>query len=266
MEFWLGTHHPRHLAETSVPLFVSRTRLETMNRLPRAQGPWALDSGAFSELVAHPRWTVRARDYVDQVLYWRETIGNLQWIAIQDWMCEPLIRNGGFMRDGTFVVGTRLSVQEHQERTIASYLELQGLAPQVPWLPVLQGWQPDDYLAHIDMYRAAGVNLQRMPLVGVGSVCRRQKEEEGLEVIRPLAALGLRLHGFGFKITGLRNGGSQLLRSADSMAWSYAARRQKPLPGCYGHKNCANCLRFALLWRQKVLRAIEEGEAVPSRR
>ena len=36
------------------------------------------------------------------------------------------------------------------------------------------------------------------------------------------------------------------------MAWSYAARRQPPLPGCTGHKNCANCLTYATRWRAKV--------------
>jgi hypothetical protein len=36
------------------------------------------------------------------------------------------------------------------------------------------------------------------------------------------------------------------------MAWSYAARRQPPLPGCTGHKNCANCLSYATRWRAKV--------------
>ncbi|HYU84194.1 MAG TPA: hypothetical protein VEK80_05265, partial [Kribbellaceae bacterium] len=44
-----------------------------------------------------------------------------------------------------------------------------------------------------------------------------------------------------------------LLTSADSMAWSIDARRKPHLPGCTGHKNCANCLRYALRWRGRVL-------------
>lgn len=37
------------------------------------------------------------------------------------------------------------------------------------------------------------------------------------------------------------------------MAWSYAARRADPLPGCTGHRNCANCLTYATAWRNRIL-------------
>jgi hypothetical protein len=63
------------------------------------------------------------------------------------------------------------------------------------------------------------------------------------------------MHGFGFKIQGLTDHG-HLLTSADSMAWSVDARRTgRTLPGCTRHKNCANCLRYALRWRTNVLAA-----------
>ena len=68
------------------------------------------------------------------------------------------------------------------------------------------------------------------------------------------AARGIRLHGFGVKTGGLHLYGRQLA-SADSMAWSYAARRQPPLPGCTSHKNCANCLAYATQWRTRTLAA-----------
>jgi hypothetical protein len=41
--------------------------------------------------------------------------------------------------------------------------------------------------------------------------------------------------------------------SADSMAWSYAARCEPPMRGCAGHKNCANCLRYAANWRAGIV-------------
>ena len=95
-----------------------------------------------------------------------------------------------------------------------------------------------------------------LTLVGLGSVCRRQATGEAGRIIRALHARGVRrLHGFGFKILGLAEHG-HLLTSADSMAWSIDARRRRtPLPGCVGHRNCANCLRFALRWRTEVLAA-----------
>lgn len=67
--------------------------------------------------------------------------GGLAWAAIQDWMCEP-----------TIIRRTGLSVEEHQERTMLSWLELNNIAPELPWLPVLQGWTRGDYLHHIDAY------------------------------------------------------------------------------------------------------------------
>jgi hypothetical protein len=75
-----------------------------------------------------------------------------------------------------------------------------------------------------------------------------------------LAGMDLRLHGFGFKTQGLLVAADHLT-SADSLAWSYAARRDRPLPGHNlpgpgrpkGHINCANCLEYALLWRDELL-------------
>jgi hypothetical protein len=44
------------------------------------------------------------------------------------------------------------------------------------------------------------------------------------------------------------------------MAWSFAGRRVKP--GCTPtHKNEANCMRFALQWRDRVTEAMSVGGA-----
>lgn len=106
----------------------------------------------------------------------------------------------------------------------------------------------------MDLYRSAGVDLAREPLTGLGSVCRRQSTGQIAVIVTTLASLGLRLHGFGIKTTGLHLYG-HLLTSADSMAWSYAARRAPALPGCTGHRNCANCLTYATAWRARTLTA-----------
>jgi hypothetical protein len=107
------------------------------------------------------------------------------------------------------------------------------------------------YARCIELYEGAGVNLAAAPVVGVGSVCRRQSTAEIGEIMAMLAANGIRTHGFGVKKAGVARYG-RLLSSADSMAWSYNARRSPPLAGCT-HKRCSNCLRFALAWREEVL-------------
>lgn len=238
--FWLGTHHPNWAEKTDVPLFISHLRLRDRQTLPRALGPVAIDSGAFSYL-AHDIERDSPRQYATSVRRYRGEIGNVRWAAIQDWMCEPFILRK-----------TGLTVREHQARTIQSYLDLTNIAPDLPWVPVLQGWQPGEYVAHARMYMRAGIDLRRLPLVGLGTVCRRPRFTWVEVLVRALSQVGVRLHGFGVKITGLVKFGLHLA-SADSMAWSFTARRQKERLFGHTHINCANCLEYALGWRRGVV-------------
>ncbi|GAA1531165.1 DUF7221 family queuine tRNA-ribosyltransferase-like protein [Kribbella lupini] len=249
-QFYLGTHQPGWLRTSGVPLFVSDRRLRGYKTLPRAKAPWALDSGGFTELSTHGSWSAgpTPRQYAERVRRYRDEIGGLMWAAPQDWMCEPWI-----------LTRTGLSLLEHQRRTIDNYRELRETAPDLPFVPVLQGWHVDDYLACADLYAAAGVDLRSVQVVGLGSVCRRQATSEAVAIIDALRAIGItQLHGFGFKVLGLRRCGHRLA-SADSMAWSVEARRSAPLPGCQ-HSNCANCRLYAHQWRHRVLGSIPRYE------
>lgn len=256
--FYLGTHNPTWLSRVSFPLFVSHRRLARYRQLPVAHCRWALDSGAFTELSTHGRWTVAPVQYVAAVRRYRDEITHLDWAAPQDWLCEPFM-----------IERTGLSVQEHQERTVANFLEIRALAPDLPVIPVLQGWLLADYLACVDMYARAGVDLVAEPLVGLGSVCRRQSTDEIAAIVTRLHRTGLRLHGFGVKTEGLRLYGRHLA-SADSMAWSLRGRYVR---GCRhrasGHipVSEANCLNFAREWRHKVVRraAAETRQATAHR-
>jgi hypothetical protein len=100
------------------------------------------------------------------------------------------------------------------------------LAPDLPFIPMLHGWELADYLECAAMYEAAGVDLAAVPPVGVGSVCRRRATEEIGTIMKTLAGKGLKLHGFGVKTEGLRRYG-QYLASADSMAWSLRGRHMR---------------------------------------
>jgi hypothetical protein len=240
--FYLGTHEPAWLSQTAVPLFVSRIRLDRRKSLPRALGPWALDSGGFSEVTTRGGWTVSPKDYVARVRRYAQEIGNLQWAAAQDWMCEP-----------EALAASGLTVEEHQAHTVANYLELRQLAPELPFVPVLQGWTVGDYWRHQEAYERSGVDLAALPLVGIGSICRRKNVHTPGIVAHTLARDGLKLHGFGLKTTAFELGTADDLASADSLAWSFQARVQKKrLPGCT-HQDCRNCLRWALAWRENVV-------------
>jgi hypothetical protein len=105
--------------------------------------------------------------------------------------------------------------------------------------------------------------------VGVGTVCRRQSTIEATQIMSTLAVDGLHLHGFGFKKLGLANC-HRFMRSADSTAWSDTARQNPVLlpghdkPGFRrpkGHKNCANCVDYSLMWRRELLDSLEKKNA-----
>jgi hypothetical protein len=240
MDFYLGTHEPGWLGKAGVRLMVSRRRLARQGRWPRAIAPWALDSGGFSELSMYGEWRTSAKEYAREVVGWRESIGLMEWAAVQDWMCEPAM-----------LAKTGKGLRAHQGATIRSYDVLRDLAPEVRWLPVLQGYKRDDYMRHLDAYGARGDDLTDGRRVGLGSVCRRQGTREAAGIVRELAGVGVRLHLFGFKRAGLP-AVRGLVASSDSMAWCKRASKVPPLDGCT-HAHCSNCLRFALEWRAGTL-------------
>jgi hypothetical protein len=237
MKFYLGTHRPYWLWKVNVPLFVSRRTLSKVKNRGQALAPWALDSGGFTELSINGKWTITAQQYAKEVKQLQE-IGQMKWAAPQDWMCEPWI-----------IEKTGLSVIEHQRRTVLNYLELLDLG--CPVIPVLQGWTMDDYKQCADLYEDAGVELAKQHTVGLGSVCRRQATAEIGEIAQWGHHAGYCLHGFGVKSAGIKKYG-QFLASADSLAWSYTGRFH-PEPLCE-KKTCANCLHYALSWREKVIK------------
>lgn len=258
-EFYAGAHHPGWLNTSPIPLFLSATTIAryrtTGDRWPirgTSGASWAGDSGAYAALMlatdadGHP-WSLDYESFGGMWLRFAEEIGRRpDFIAIQDWPCEPAVR-----------IRTGMTVAEHQELTTGSYLQLAEGFPWLPWMPVLQGWTVDDYLRHVEVYRAAGVDLAECRRVGVGSVCRRGGQRGVASIIRALAALGLRLHGFGVSINALRLCG-HLLASSDSQAWSATARRDRVrLQGCTHLGDCRNCPTWARKYAGLAVKACE---------
>lgn len=248
VRFYLGTHRPNWLWSIhDVPLFISHRRLkDRKSPYPRATTPWALDSGGFTELNQYGGWNTTAEEYVAAVRRYDEELGHMEWAAPQDWMCEPDV-----------LAKTGLTIADHQQRTLDNYLELIDLAPDLGFIPVLQGWTIADYLSHAEAYEAVGVSLSDEQVVGVGSVCRRQATSQIAALFDALAANGLPLHGFGVKSEGLAKS-ADFLVSADSLAWSAGARRDAFAGKRHcSKKTCANCLHYALAWRKRVLQTLD---------
>lgn len=175
-----------------------------------------MDSGAFSTILKHGGYPEGPEVYAAQIRRWSRC-GRLLAAVTQDFMCEPHM-----------LAITGKTVEEHQRLTAERYDALITCdLGDVYLMPVLQGYTPDDYVRHIRMY---GDRLPQGAWVGVGSVCKRNGDPAAIENV--LMAIkrerpDLRLHGFGLKLTALASAIVRaLLWTADSIAWSYAARRE----------------------------------------
>lgn len=211
--FYIGLHIPQHahrFERCMISVNVLRRR-----RSDFTVNEWMLDSGAFTELFHHGHYRDSVETYAKYVQRWK-SCGNMISASAQDYMCEPFILDR-----------TGLSVAEHQRLTIERYDALVGCNTGAYILPVLQGYRPSEYQDHIAQY---GVRLARGAWVGVGSVCKRNAKIDAIEAV--LLAIkevrpDLRLHGFGVKKTALASSVvRECLHTADSMAWSFAARKE----------------------------------------
>ncbi len=212
MIFFTGIHQPSDAAKVPAA-FVSAHRLKRrQSGFPVRR--WVMDSGAFRTIALYGCYPEPVANYATLIKRFSQN-GRLLAAVSQDYMCEP------FMLERT-----GLSIADHQRLTIERYDELTGLdCGGTRILPVLQGYAATDYVEHIRQY---GSRLTRRAWVGVGSVCKRNANPAAVEAV--LLAIkterrDLRLHGFGVKVTALaRQLVRDLLFSADSMAWSFAAR------------------------------------------
>lgn len=222
LRFFVGLHHPHVAAHFPIACISVRAIWGRKKPIPNVEV--LLDSGAFTELNLYGKYRAEVDEYADEI-YRLHTSGVVKMAAAvaQDYMCEPFM-----------LAKTGKTVAEHQRLTIERYDALlaamhKRFGPTLPFpiMPVLQGYAPRDYVNHLIAY---GDRLVPKMWVGVGSVCKRNGSP--LQIIAVLSAIrcarpDLRLHGFGVKLTSVKNTiVRKLLHSADSMAWSFSARKQ----------------------------------------
>lgn len=253
--FYLGISSPSWLNFLGVPAFINRRRFERLKRkFPRARTRWGLDSGGYTELELFGGWRMPARDYVALVRFLHNEVGNLDFALVQDWPVTVVTNRI-----------TGLSIKAHQARTLYSYIELVEMAPDVNWVPVLTGWDPHDFIEMASSYYSCAVDLERLPLVALGGLAARQHLPEVAELVAYFRRCGFRLHGLGFKRSGLSMC-AHALASADSQSWSQEARLEvrdgarRPTPGCAHTLHCGNCLHKALEYRDEIMRALPRSQ------
>ena len=210
--FFTGIHHPCDARRVPAACISARALCQRRSGFPVRR--WLLDSGAFRTIELHGGYPEPVEVYAALI---RRFAGNGQLLAAvaQDYMCEAFM-----------LARTGLTIADHQRLTIERYDALIACdVAGVRIMPVLQGYAAADYVRHVAAYEG---RLAPRAWVGVGSVCKRNSNPGA--VLAVLLAIhqarpDLRLHAFGVKITALA---WQLIRdllfSADSMAWSFAAR------------------------------------------
>lgn len=202
-----------------------------------------LDSGGYSLMLEkgeHPP----ASEYMAHV----EEIEPSRY-ALQDYPCEPdILEEYG------------RTVEDHQQMSVdkarecLDYHETHGLESQP--IPVMQGWEVNDYLRHVDQMRDAGCLTDS---VGIGSICRRGQDSEIREVILSVAdALpnGTDIHCFGVKNNILRYPQVRaVVSSVDSSAWYFRMYDDKPVD----EPAWQTCVYMYIKYRRKLYEKMEQN-------
>jgi hypothetical protein len=215
-----------------------------------------LDSGAFTQVTNYGDFIQSPADYVRLAVRFQDA-GMLACIVSQDYMCEPSVIAE------LQAQGRQASVRIHQRKSVDRYVQIvdegikQGL--KAPVMPVLQGWEVEDYVDHYHIYRRmlkeiahsrpwkdrfgntirnehglwkhpfSKYPLVNRPWVGIGSTCKRNTNPEFvsqiLDAVIPLLPSNAKIHLFGFKKTGLAQANiKDRIYSADSFAYDFADR------------------------------------------
>ncbi len=246
MKLYLGVWQ-KNLADAA-PQFMFSARKLMDYKNPVSFGKhksWFMDSGAFSEININGHYTYSIDKYLKCVeLHQPSLFFNM------DFMCEPFV-----------IQKTNLSIAEHQVLSTINQMKimdsLKNYNIKGQFAGVIQGWEIDDYLAHIDLLRSNNLIL---PYMGIGSICRRNATEQIIAIIEAVKKElpYTKLHGFGIKTEVLQDKRvHHWLHSGDSMAWSFAGRYVKVKPcnkKCIypNQKNCANCRIYMMKWYKSI--------------
>lgn len=207
-------------------------------------GPkWMIDSGGAPQtIIRHGGHPDSIHDYIDYLREPPTRYGDdrqdvrIEQFALRDWPCEPDVRQA-----------LDLSVEELQYRTLIDHINMMDALERERFdadpVAVLQGWDIEDYLVCIDLFRDHGLLTDKL---AVGTLCGRQNttviRNTSWRIARNLPGR-VSLHGFGVKQSALRE--PDVLRifdSMDTLAWDQRLRQdtkdgiqQGPVGGSYGN-------------------------------
>lgn len=174
----------------------------------------ALDSGGFTACRRWGQYPWTHQQYIDFV---RDTArdATLDFVAIMDYACEREVHRG-----------IHATNRDRIHATLTNDLRLRDLAPDLPWLSVLQGNTLDERA--YDLARRRALDLLPTHHAGLGSICGRPATEAAA-VLRWYAHQlpSVRYHAFGLDARALDNDSAYFaVASWDSYAWNWARGRK----------------------------------------
>jgi hypothetical protein len=164
-----------------------------------------LDSGGFSLARENSEYPFSRTDYARVADRCQADL-----VATRDLPCEPQV-------DRTAHATNRDRIAWSVTEATTQFRE----RPDLPWVPVIQGYVVGEYLECVDLLESA--KLVR-PFMAIGSLCARRRVDRAWSVIQAVRRRlpDVRLHGFGIDLRFVRDRRIRAaLWSADTAAWKF---------------------------------------------
>lgn len=168
-----------------------------------------IDCGGFTAAKRWGKYPWTFQQYIDWI-YEESRDVKLDFCAIMDYACEPGVNRSTYQTN-----------IDRINQTIKNEASLIDLAPDLPWLPVLQGNTLKERAYDLNRRRELG----QLPdsYAGIGSVCGRGAVG-AIEAVRFYRRQlpGVEYHGFGMHIQALdRDDVYFSIKSWDSYSWNW---------------------------------------------
>lgn len=219
-------------------------------RVTRPPADWVssicIDSGGFTAARRWGRYPWSVQQYADFVAAVSRDVA-LDFCAIMDYACEPSVNREIYR-----------SNKERIKATIRNESECFRVAPDLPWLPVLQGDTLEERAFDIAIRRRMGMLPGEH--AGIGSMCGRGRAGAVETILFYRDQLpGVKFHCFGMHIQALDDDFCfDAVRSWDSYGWNWGrGAKNKDRPPEYlkrpGESHTQLTLRLANLYQKNTI-------------
>jgi hypothetical protein len=215
-------------------------------------GALAIDSGGFTMAAKYGEYPWAMEQYIDFIREMSRDVP-LTFCACMDYACEREVNRGIYATN-----------RDRIKATIYNEIALRALAPDLPWLGVLQGNTIEERALDVALRRRIGLLTGYM---GIGSICRRGPVEASRVIDFYGEQLpGTRYHAFGLSIrtldTPLAPRVFHLLQSWDSYVWGWNRGKYKGvaphLIRRQGETQTNYTYRLALAYEEQTIRPRQE--------